>query len=271
MTYVGFIIPKGLKLQPLHLLGTYSEATLVGITACYTIGGCTSMSLAANQSVPDVVLVASDAIVIDDTTARVNAYDFQQKCTQRVRFTTEAIILGIDEKKIWYYNKCRTCGKRLVDGCPHWQCEESNDESVPNYSSRLNITCLMWSRMVGKVVQMSGTRMPRSNGAIPLFSFSTIADATASFSPDYKIGEGGFGPVYKASTVCFHLDPFNEHSDYDIWEALKRSYLKSVIARNPMGLYAEVSKGGGNFSFGQRQLLNLARALIMFWIRFNTF
>lgn len=38
----------------------------------------------------------------------------------------------------------------------------------------------------------------------------------------------------------FHLDPFNEHSDYDIWEALKQSYLKSVIAKNPMGLYAEV-------------------------------
>ncbi|KAI3753834.1 hypothetical protein L2E82_25898 [Cichorium intybus] len=32
---------------------------------------------------------------------------------------------------------------------------------------------------------------------LPLFSFSTIAEATASFSPDNKIGEGGFGPVYK--------------------------------------------------------------------------
>ncbi|KAI3509918.1 hypothetical protein L1887_25443 [Cichorium endivia] len=32
---------------------------------------------------------------------------------------------------------------------------------------------------------------------LPLFSFSTIAKATASFSPDNKIGEGGFGPVYK--------------------------------------------------------------------------
>ncbi|KAJ0733766.1 putative protein kinase RLK-Pelle-DLSV family [Helianthus annuus] len=31
----------------------------------------------------------------------------------------------------------------------------------------------------------------------PLFSFSTIADATANFSPNNKLGEGGFGPVYK--------------------------------------------------------------------------
>ncbi|CAH1449874.1 unnamed protein product [Lactuca virosa] len=32
---------------------------------------------------------------------------------------------------------------------------------------------------------------------LPLFSFSTLARATASFSPDNKIGEGGFGSVYK--------------------------------------------------------------------------
>ncbi|KAM0063376.1 putative protein kinase RLK-Pelle-DLSV family [Helianthus debilis subsp. tardiflorus] len=31
----------------------------------------------------------------------------------------------------------------------------------------------------------------------PLFSFSTIANATANFSSDNKLGEGGFGPVYK--------------------------------------------------------------------------
>ncbi|XP_076908342.1 G-type lectin S-receptor-like serine/threonine-protein kinase At4g27290 [Bidens hawaiensis] len=30
-----------------------------------------------------------------------------------------------------------------------------------------------------------------------LYSFSTIGNATANFSPDNKLGEGGFGPVYK--------------------------------------------------------------------------
>ncbi|KAI7743725.1 hypothetical protein M8C21_002231, partial [Ambrosia artemisiifolia] len=33
----------------------------------------------------------------------------------------------------------------------------------------------------------------------PLFSFSTIANATANFSPENKLGEGGFGPVYKGT------------------------------------------------------------------------
>ncbi|MFS7943483.1 putative protein kinase RLK-Pelle-DLSV family [Helianthus anomalus] len=32
---------------------------------------------------------------------------------------------------------------------------------------------------------------------LPLFSFSTIAESTASFSPENRLGEGGFGPVYK--------------------------------------------------------------------------
>lgn len=32
---------------------------------------------------------------------------------------------------------------------------------------------------------------------IPIFDFSTIAKATNHFSISNKLGEGGFGPVYK--------------------------------------------------------------------------
>ena len=34
---------------------------------------------------------------------------------------------------------------------------------------------------------------------LPLVSFSRVAKATAIFSPDNKLGEGGFGAVYKVS------------------------------------------------------------------------
>lgn len=42
-------------------------------------------------------------------------------------------------------------------------------------------------------------------------------------------------------TVRFNLDPFTEHNDADLWEALERAHLKDVIRRNSLGLDAEVN------------------------------
>lgn len=42
-------------------------------------------------------------------------------------------------------------------------------------------------------------------------------------------------------SVRFNLDPFSEHNDADLWEALERAHLKDVIRRNSLGLDAEVS------------------------------
>lgn len=60
--------------------------------------------------------------------------------------------------------------------------------------------------------------------------------------------------VLFSASVRFNLDPFDEHTDDEIWRVLEEIHLRDHIDSLPNKLSEAVADGGENFSVGQRQV-----------------
>jgi ABC-type multidrug transport system fused ATPase/permease subunit len=104
-----------------------------------------------------------------------------------------------------------------------------------------------------RIVEPSGGRIVIDNLDISTIGLHDLRSKLSIIPQDPTLFEG---------TMRTNLDPLNEHTDIEVWEALDKCQLGDIMRSKDQKLDAPVGENGENWSAGQRQLVCLGRALL---------
>lgn len=116
-----------------------------------------------------------------------------------------------------------------------------------------------------RIIEASGGNIEIDNINTSTIGLADLRHKLSIIPQDAQVFEG---------TIRSNLDPTNTYNDEQMWKALELSHLKTHVEkmyaeRDPeeekieSALDVKVSEGGSNLSVGQRQLMCLARALLV--------
>jgi ABC-type multidrug transport system fused ATPase/permease subunit len=103
-------------------------------------------------------------------------------------------------------------------------------------------------------------RLTESRGGRVLFNGTDIQNL-GLLTLRSMIGYVPQEPAIFHGTIRFNIDPFNQYPDERIWAAIQCAQLLPTIQKLHKGLGHVLTEEGANLSYGQRQLLSLARAV----------
>ncbi|KAG0665915.1 ATP-binding cassette glutathione S-conjugate transporter ycf1 [Maudiozyma exigua] len=106
-----------------------------------------------------------------------------------------------------------------------------------------------------RIIEASAGRITIDNIAIDTIGLYDLRHHLSIIPQDSQVFEG---------TIRENIDPTESYTDEEIWHVLELSHLKDhVLQMGTDGLLTKLSEGGSNMSVGQRQLMCLARALLV--------
>jgi ABC-type multidrug transport system fused ATPase/permease subunit len=198
-----------------------------------------------------------------------------------IRFGTEAeAFFACVQRIVEYSSGLDAEAPRITDTTPppHWPTQGAIDFTNLSMQYRADLDPVLkdisFSVAPGEKIGIVG-RTGAGKSSLLVALFRLVEASTGSITVDgIRIQDLGLSdlrsrlaiipqePILYSGTLRYNLDPFDQHSDEELWLVLEQAGMKETVMQMPDQLLAAVAEGGDNFSVGERSLLSLSRALL---------